>query len=47
MEHYSIIEICPHDIAEIVVLESIVTCERTILVCAECGEPLSEPKIEC
>jgi hypothetical protein len=47
VDSYSITEICPHDIAEIVVLESVGTCERTILVCSECGEPLENPKTEC
>lgn len=45
--NYSITEVCPHDIAEIVVLESVVTCERTVLVCSECGEQLEKPKTEC
>ena len=47
MDNYSITEICPHDIAEIRVIESVVTCETTVLVCTECGEYLSEPKTEC
>lgn len=47
MEKYSITVICPHDIAIIKVLESIVTCETTVLVCTECGEELEKPKTEC
>ncbi|WP_329804383.1 hypothetical protein [Flavobacterium facile] len=29
------------------VLEASGTCETTIKVCADCDEPLSEPKTEC
>jgi len=47
MEKYSITVVCPHDIAKIKVLESIVTCETTVLVCTECGEELEKPKTEC
>lgn len=47
MDQYSITEICPHDIAEIKVIESVVTCEKTVLVCTECGKELEEPKTEC
>lgn len=46
-DSYSIKEVCPHDIAEIKVLESVVTCETTQLVCAQCGEALEPPKTEC
>ncbi|KFC59841.1 hypothetical protein [Flavobacterium gilvum] len=44
---YSITEVCPHDIAETRVIESVATCETTVLVCIECGEQLSKPKTEC
>jgi hypothetical protein len=47
VDSYSITEICPHDIAEIRVLESVATCETTVLVCTECGEELENPKTEC
>lgn len=47
MEKYSITVVCPHDIAEIKVLESIVTCETTVLVCTECGEEIEKPKTDC
>lgn len=47
MEKYSITEVCPHDIAEIRVLEAACGCETTVEVCTECGEQLSEPKTEC
>lgn len=47
METYSITEVCPHDIAEIRVIESVATCETTVLVCIECGEQLTQPKTEC
>jgi hypothetical protein len=47
MEEYSINEVCPHDIAETRVIESVATCETTVLVCIECGEYLTEPKTEC
>lgn len=47
MEKYSITVVCPHDIAEIKVIESIATCETTVLVCTECGKQLEKPKTEC
>lgn len=47
MEKYSITVVCPHDIATIKVLESIATCEITVLVCTECGEELEKPKTDC
>jgi len=47
MEEYSITEVCPHDIAETRVIESVATCETTVLVCTECGKHLTEPKTEC
>lgn len=47
MDSYSITEICPHDIAETRVIESVATCETTAEFCIECGEQLTEPKTEC
>ena len=47
MENYSITETCPHDIAEIKVIYTCVTCETTQLVCTSCGEKLEEPKTDC
>lgn len=47
MEKYSITEICPHDIAETRVIESVGTCETTVLICSECGKELEKPKTEC
>lgn len=47
MGKYSITEVCPHDIAEVRVIESVATCETTVLVCTQCGEYLSNPKTEC
>lgn len=47
MENYSITEVCSHEIAEIKVLYTCVTCETTQLVCCDCGEKLEEPKTEC
>jgi hypothetical protein len=47
MEKYSITEECPHDIAETRVIESVATCETTVLVCTQCGEQLTQPKTEC
>lgn len=44
---YSITEVCPHDIAEIKIISTCVTCETTQLVCSDCGEALEEPKTEC
>ena len=46
-EPHSITVVCPHDISEIRVIESIATCETTVLVCTECGEELEKPKTEC
>lgn len=46
-EPYSITEICPHDIAETRVIESVGTCETTVLVCIECGKQLEKPKTDC
>jgi hypothetical protein len=45
--NYSITEVCPHDIAETRVIESVATCETTVLVCTQCGKHLTEPKTEC
>lgn len=47
MEKYSITVVCPHDIAETRVIESVGTCETTVLVCIECGKQLEKPKTEC
>lgn len=44
---YSITVVCTHDIAEIKVLECTATCEKTVLVCTECGQELEPPKTEC
>lgn len=44
---YSITEVCPHDISEIRVLQSVATCETTAEFCIECGEQLTQPKTEC
>ena len=38
---------CPHWIAEIKVVESIVTCETTITICTNCKQELTEPKTDC
>lgn len=46
-KNYSITEVCPHDIAEIRVIESVATCETTAEFCIECGEQLTPPKTEC
>jgi hypothetical protein len=47
VDSYSITEICLHDIAEIIVIHSVCTCETTVLVCTQCGEQLTQPKTEC
>jgi len=47
MGKYSITEVCPHNIAVIKVIETVVTCETTVLVCTECGKELEQPKTEC
>lgn len=47
METYSITEVCSHDIAEIKIISTCVTCETTQLVCSNCGEALEPPKTEC
>lgn len=44
---FSITEVCPHDIAVIKVIATLVTCETTQLVCVECGQALEEPKTDC
>jgi len=44
---HSIKELCPHDIAETRVVESVATCETTAEFCIECGKQLTEPKTEC
>lgn len=38
---------CSHTTTKIRVLESVATCEKTVLVCTACGKQLSEPKTEC
>lgn len=38
---------CPHEIAEIEVIATCVTCEVTQVVCKNCKTVLSEPKTEC
>jgi hypothetical protein len=45
--NYSIIESCPHDIAETRVLKAICGCETIAEFCTECNIQLSEPKTEC
>jgi hypothetical protein len=41
-------EFCPHTYGEkIKVIQSTVTCETTVIVCAFCQKELTEPKIEC
>ena len=47
MEKYSITKVCPHDVAYIKVLESVCTCETTVLTCVDCGKELEKPKTEC
>ncbi len=44
---YSITEVCPHDIAVIRTLTAECGCETTAEFCAEYGEQLTKPKIEC
>lgn len=44
---YSIKETCKHPNILLRVLEISGTCETIIEVCADCDEPLSEPKTEC
>lgn len=38
---------CPHLISEIQVIETSTTCEKTIEVCTDCKQKLTEPKTEC
>lgn len=41
-------EICPHTYGEkIKVIESTLTCEKTVVVCAFCQKELTEPKTDC
>ncbi|MWB92960.1 hypothetical protein GON26_01170 [Flavobacterium sp. GA093] len=47
MGNYSITEVCPHNIAEIKVLEATCGCEKTVIVCSDCRKELSEPKTDC
>lgn len=44
---YKITEVCKHPSRLTQVLESSVTCEITIEVCADCNQPLTEPKTDC
>jgi len=44
---HSITEECKHPNVLTAVLASSVNCETTIEQCADCHEPLSEPKTEC
>jgi hypothetical protein len=36
-----------HETTEIKVINAIVTCETTVIICSECKKELSEPKTEC
>ena len=45
--NYSIIEECPHDIAETKVIKTVATCETTVTVCLQCGVELDEPETNC
>jgi hypothetical protein len=45
--NFSISEECKHTNQLTRVLEASGTCETTIEICADCGEPLSEPKTDC
>lgn len=38
---------CPHDETAIRVLESVCTCEKTVVVCLKCKKELDKPKTEC
>lgn len=40
---------CPHpkDRQFIRVINTVVTCETTVVYCADCGEVLTEPKTDC
>lgn len=45
--NYSIKEVCKHPVTLTRVLSTTTTCETTIEVCADCDEPLTEPKTDC
>ena len=38
---------CLHRNTKTQVIESIVNCETTIIICQDCGMKLTQPKIEC
>lgn len=38
---------CLHENTQIKVLEVIVTCETTVVICSKCKIHLTEPKTEC
>jgi hypothetical protein len=44
---YKITEVCKHPNRLTQVLDSSATCETTIEVCADCNQPLTEPKTDC
>jgi hypothetical protein len=46
-ENYSITEECKHPNVITEVLESSATCETTVEKCADCHQPLSNPKTDC
>lgn len=46
-ENFKNPEQCKHTDTLTQLLESSATCETTIEVCADCGEPVSEPKTDC
>lgn len=37
----------PKEAQRIKVIETIVNCETTVIVCSLCGEHLTEPETEC
>ena len=45
--NYSISEECKHPNLITEVLESSATCETTVEKCADCHQPLSNPKTDC
>lgn len=46
-KNYSITEECKHPNVITEVLESSATCETTVEKCADCHQPLSNPKTDC
>ena len=44
---FTIKEECKHPNRLTQVIESSATCETTIEVCADCNQPLTEPKTDC